>query len=92
MKFITIRDLRSNTAAIRKDLASEREIVPTANGRPFAVMTRVEPETLMPFLEIAAAARAILVTGNLRHFPKKACKDVRVLSPAGLLDHLRRSV
>lgn len=46
----------------------------------------------VPFLEVAAAARAILVTGNLGHFPKKACKDVRVLSPAGLLDHLRRSV
>ncbi|MBI4735167.1 MAG: putative toxin-antitoxin system toxin component, PIN family [candidate division NC10 bacterium] len=46
----------------------------------------------VPFLEVAAAARAILVTGNLRHFPRKACKDVRVLSPAGLLDLLRRSV
>ncbi len=44
-----------------------------------------------PFLEVATAAGAILVTGNLRHFPKKACKDVRVLSPAGLLDLLRRS-
>ena len=39
-----------------------------------------------------AEARAILVTGNPRHFPKRACKDVRVLSPAGLLDLLRRSV
>jgi putative PIN family toxin of toxin-antitoxin system len=46
----------------------------------------------VPFLEVAAATRAILVTGNLRHFPKKACKDVRVLSPAGLLDLLRRSL
>ncbi len=46
----------------------------------------------VPFLEVAVAARAILVTGNLRHFPKKACKDVPVLSPAGLLDLLRRFV
>ncbi len=45
----------------------------------------------VPFLEVATAAGAILVTGNLRHFPKKACKGVRVLSPAGLLDLLRRS-
>jgi putative PIN family toxin of toxin-antitoxin system len=46
----------------------------------------------VPFLEVAVAARAILVTGNLRHFPKKAWKDVPVLSPAGLLDLLRRFV
>lgn len=46
----------------------------------------------VPFLEVAVAARAILVTGNLRHFPKKACKDVPVLSLAGLLDLLRRFV
>jgi putative PIN family toxin of toxin-antitoxin system len=46
----------------------------------------------VPFLEVAFAARAILVTGNLRHFPKKACKDVPVLSPTGLLDLLRRFV
>jgi len=46
----------------------------------------------VPFLEVAAAAWAILVTGNLRHFPKKACKRVRVISSAMLLDLLRRSV
>ena len=44
------------------------------------------------FLEVATAAGTILVTGNLRHFPKKACKDVRVFSPAGLLDLIRRPV
>lgn len=45
----------------------------------------------VPFLEVAAAAGAILVTGNLRHFPKKICKRVRVVSPAGLLDLLQQS-
>ena len=56
MKFITIRDLRSNTARLRKDLQTDREIIVTANGRPFAVMTRVEPDKVED--EILAIRRA----------------------------------
>ncbi len=46
-----------------------------------------DPDDL-PFLEVAAAAEAILVTGNTRHFPKSACGSVRVLSPRDLLEVL----
>jgi putative PIN family toxin of toxin-antitoxin system len=35
------------------------------------------------FLEAALAARpAFLVTGNMRHFPAKACRGVEVISPS----------
>jgi putative PIN family toxin of toxin-antitoxin system len=44
-----------------------------------------------PFLEVAVAAKAVLVTGNLRHFPKKACKGVVVVSPTECLELLRQS-
>ena len=43
----------------------------------------------LPFLEVALEVSAILVTGNKRHFPKRACKGVRVLSPREFLDLLR---
>ena len=56
MKFISIRDLRENTARIRKDLDADGEVVVTANGRPFAVMTRVKPDKLEE--EILAIRRA----------------------------------
>ena len=56
MKFISVRDLRSNTARLRTYLETEREIVVTANGRPFAVMTGVEPDWLED--EILAMRRA----------------------------------
>ena len=48
-------------------------------------------ETDRPFLEVAAAADAVLVTGNLRHFPKSACRGVTVLGPREFLELLRRS-
>jgi predicted nucleic acid-binding protein len=35
-----------------------------------------------PFLECALTAGVPLVTGNLRHFPKSAAKDVDVITPA----------
>jgi len=49
-----------------------------------------DPDDL-PFLEVAAFAQADLVTGNLRHFPKRVCRPVRVITPAECLERLRRS-
>lgn len=40
------------------------------------------------FLALAQNAGAWLVTGNLKHFPGKERKGVRVLSPAAYLAHL----
>jgi putative PIN family toxin of toxin-antitoxin system len=42
-----------------------------------------------PFLALAHAAGAWLVTGNLRHFPREARSGVTVLSPADYLARLR---
>ena len=66
MKFITIRDLRSNTARLRKDLQSEREVVVTANGRPFAVMTRVEPDNVEEEILAIRRARAHAAISRIR--------------------------
>jgi predicted nucleic acid-binding protein len=42
----------------------------------------------MPFLALAHAAGAWLVTGNLKHFPESIRHGVKVLSPAEYLAHL----
>jgi putative PIN family toxin of toxin-antitoxin system len=34
-----------------------------------------------PFLECAQAAEVPIVTGNLRHFPKSVCGEVKILTP-----------
>jgi putative PIN family toxin of toxin-antitoxin system len=38
-----------------------------------------------PFLEVAAAAKAVLVTGNLRHFPPRVRCGVAVMTPREFL-------
>ncbi len=43
MKYMSIRDLRGNTAAVRKSLTRDGEIVVTANGKPIAVLAPVSP-------------------------------------------------
>jgi uncharacterized protein len=42
-----------------------------------------------PFLEIAKAAGAILVTGNLRHFPVRKRSGVTVESPAEFIQRFK---
>lgn len=42
-----------------------------------------------PFLEVAQSAGAVLITGNVRHFPEGVREFVRVLSPADFLDFWR---
>ncbi len=66
MKFVTIRELRSKTAALRKDLEQDREIVLTANGRPFALMTPVEPDTVEEELLAIRRARAQAALSRIR--------------------------
>ncbi len=75
MKFITIRDLRANTATLRKDLQTEREVVITANGRPFAVMTRIEPDKIEEEILAMRRARAQGAIGRIRAKAKAAGLD-----------------
>lgn len=37
MRFITIRDLRSNSAKIQRELPKEKEMVLTSNGKPITI-------------------------------------------------------
>ncbi len=59
MKFISVRDLRSRTSAIRKELATERDMVVTANGRPFALLSSVRPDSVEESLRAIRKARAL---------------------------------
>jgi antitoxin (DNA-binding transcriptional repressor) of toxin-antitoxin stability system len=66
MKFITVRDLRSRTAAIRKELATERDMVVTANGRPFAILAAVEPDHLESDLLAIRRARFLATMDRIQ--------------------------
>ena len=64
MKFMSIRDFRSRP--IRKNIASEREIVLTANGQPIALVSAVEPDNLEDELLALRRARARVAIDRMR--------------------------
>lgn len=46
MKFLSVRDLRGNSATVWRELPSEGEMVVTSNGRPVAVLTPVDERSV----------------------------------------------
>ena len=59
MKFITVRDFRTSSANIWKDLSKEQEMIITNNGKPFALLTPITDINLEENLSAVRRARAI---------------------------------
>ena len=66
MKFVSIRDFRNQTAAIRKALSTEHEIVLTASGRPVALLTDVDEDTFEEKLAALRRTRADALLNRIR--------------------------
>ena len=59
MKFVTVRDLRTSPASIWRKLPSERELIITNNGKPIALLTPLNDETLEDTVSAVRRAKAI---------------------------------
>lgn len=60
MKFVTIRDFRSRSAQIQKELPKVKEMVLTSNGKPVAIISSVSEADLEETLDAIRRARASL--------------------------------
>ena len=56
---------------------------------PLPLPAKLDDPDDAAFLEVAAAANVILVTGNMKHFPARVRGGVTVLTPREFLDSLR---
>jgi putative PIN family toxin of toxin-antitoxin system len=46
-----------------------------------------------PFLEVAVSAKAdYLIIGNIKHFPQKLCKNIRIVTPDKFLKEFKLQV
>jgi len=59
-------------------------LVNSVNASPLAI--ELPDQDDLPFLEVAHAAEATLITGNTRHYAPEARRGVAVLDPASFLD------
>jgi antitoxin (DNA-binding transcriptional repressor) of toxin-antitoxin stability system len=66
VKFLTVRDLRNRSAAVWRDLAEEKEMVVTSNGRPVAILSAVSEASLEDSLRAMRQARAMQAVAELQ--------------------------
>ncbi|HBA84792.1 MAG TPA: prevent-host-death protein [Verrucomicrobia bacterium] len=66
MKFLTVRELRGNAAAIWKQLPSEHEMVVTNNGKPVAILSAVGEADLEESLSSIRRARAMSAVARMQ--------------------------
>ena len=59
MKFVTVRDFRTSPANIWKKLPYERELIITNNGKPIALLTPLNDETLEDTISAVRKAKAV---------------------------------
>ena len=69
MDFVTVRELRAESAKVWERLEAGEEIVVTRNGKPFAVLVHTEPRELEATLR---AVRAERFAANVRRMQREA--------------------
>jgi prevent-host-death family protein len=66
MKMLSVRDLRTHSARVWKELPTEKEIVVTSNGRPVAVLTAVDAGSVEESLAAWRRVRAMRALSDLQ--------------------------
>ena len=75
MKFISVRDLRSKSAQVWKQLPQEREMIITSNGRPIAIIAATSESDLEESLSAFRQARAVGAVASLQRRSVEAGND-----------------
>ena len=66
MRFINVRELRSQSAAVWQKLEEEGELVLTSNGKPIAVICATSEDTLEESLAAIRQARAVAAVAAMQ--------------------------
>lgn len=66
MKFLSVRELRANSAKVWGELLEQKEMVVTSNGHPIAVLSAVSEANLEQSLAAFRQARAIEAAASIQ--------------------------
>ena len=66
MRFVSVRGLRGNSAQVWRQLADEKEMVITSNGKPVAILSAVSEATVEQSLSTIRRARAMAAVASLQ--------------------------
>lgn len=77
MRFVSVRELRSQSATLWRELPEERQMVVTSNGRPVAILAAVDEQNLEK--SVSAIRRAAIL---------EALQDIQLESVANGTDRM----
>ena len=72
MRFLSIRQMRQNAAALRKQLEESQEIILTSNGKPVALMAGVDEKNVERVLDAFLRAKASIAIEEMHRASIKA--------------------
>jgi len=67
MKFLSVRDLKTKSSQVWKELPDQKEMVITSNGRPIAVLSAINGDTLEQVLSAFRQARAMQAVNSIQY-------------------------
>jgi len=67
MKFLSVRDLKTKSSQVWKELAGQKEMVVTSNGRPIALLSSVNENNLEQVLTAFRRARATNAVASIQY-------------------------
>ena len=92
MEFVSVRELRSRSAAVWRSLAREKDLVVTSNGKPIAVLSATTASTLEASLAALRQARAQLAVAAMQRRALETGADRLTLEEVNAeIDAIRRS-
>lgn len=75
MDFVSVRELRTRSAAVWNALSEEKDLVVTSNGKPIAVLSATTASTLEASLAALRQARAQLSVAAMQERARKIGAD-----------------
>jgi antitoxin (DNA-binding transcriptional repressor) of toxin-antitoxin stability system len=67
MKFLSVRDLKTKSSQVWKELAGQKETIVTSNGRPIALLLSINENNLEQILTAFRRARATSAVASIQY-------------------------
>jgi len=67
MKFLSVRDLKTKSTQVWKDLSEQKEMVVTSNGRPIALLSSINENNLEQILTAFRRARSTNALASIQY-------------------------
>jgi antitoxin (DNA-binding transcriptional repressor) of toxin-antitoxin stability system len=67
MKFLSVRDLKTKSSQVWKELTEQKEMIVTSNGRPIALLSSINENNLEQVLTAFRRARATNAVASIQY-------------------------